>query len=58
MLKITYLFFIAYTNLGGQLSHVEVSKVKGTGKLLITGLAGDVLLESAKVVKKKIECRR
>lgn len=41
---------LAYTNLGGQISHVEVSKYKGTGKVFVTGSAGDVLTESAKVV--------
>ena len=42
---------LAYTTLGGQISHVEVSKYKGTGKLSITGNTGDILKESAKVVR-------
>lgn len=41
---------MAYTILGGKLSHVEVTKYKGTGKLLITGGAGDVLKDSIMVV--------
>ncbi len=40
---------LAYTNMGGQIAHVEVSKVKGTGRLIITGNAGDVLKESVQV---------
>lgn len=41
---------LAYTSNGGCVSHVEVSRVKGSGKLEITGNAGDILKESAKVV--------
>ena len=41
---------LAYTTLGGQVSHVEVSKIKGNGKITITGSCGDVLIESVKVV--------
>ena len=42
---------LAYTTLGGLTSHVEVSKVAGTGKLTITGNTGDILKESVEVVK-------
>ncbi|MBE6147882.1 MAG: endopeptidase La [Firmicutes bacterium] len=41
---------LAYTTMGGQLTHVEVAKYKGTGKLKVTGNSGDVLKESASVV--------
>ncbi len=42
---------LAYTTVGGLISHVEVSKHKGTGKITITGSAGDILQESAKVAQ-------
>lgn len=41
---------LAYTTMGGQISHVEVAKYKGTGKLKITGNSGEILKESASVV--------
>ena len=41
---------LAYTMMGGQITHVEVAKYKGSGKLTITGNSGDILKESARVV--------
>ena len=41
---------LAYTMMGGQITHVEVAKHKGTGKLKVTGNSGDILKESASVV--------
>ena len=41
---------LAYTTLGGRLSHIEVAKYKGTGKIIITGCAGEVLKDSINVV--------
>ena len=42
---------LAYTSVGGLISHVEVAKHKGSGKISITGSAGDVLKESAEVAQ-------
>ena len=42
---------LAYTTLGGVLSHVEVAKFNGKGDIYVTGSAGDVLKESAYVVR-------
>lgn len=39
---------LAWTSLGGELLRVEVSSVKGNGKLELTGNLGDVMKESAK----------
>ncbi|MBL6989426.1 MAG: endopeptidase La [Bacteriovoracaceae bacterium] len=39
---------LAWTAFGGELLHIEVVTVEGTGKLQITGKLGDVMLESAK----------
>ena len=47
---------LAYTTVGGLISHVEVAKHKGNGKITITGSAGDVLQESAKVAQGYIAC--
>lgn len=41
---------VAYSVYGGQISHVEVSKHKGSGKINITGNLGKVLTESVQVV--------
>lgn len=41
---------LAYTIMGGQTTHVEVAKYKGSGKLTITGNPGNILKESASVV--------
>ncbi|MBQ6841219.1 MAG: endopeptidase La [Bacilli bacterium] len=41
---------LAYTMMGGQITHVEVAKYKGSGKLKVTGNSGDILTESAEVV--------
>ena len=42
---------LAYTAIGGQVSHVEVAKVKGSGKIDVTGSVGTILKESVMVVK-------
>ena len=39
---------MAYTSVGGELLHVEVVTVPGTGKIEITGKLGEVMQESAK----------
>ena len=41
---------LAYTTVGGRLSHIEVVKYKGTGKVTITGFAGEILKDSINVV--------
>ncbi len=38
---------LAWTPYGGEMLHVEVSTMPGTGKLLLTGKLGDVMKESA-----------
>lgn len=39
---------LAWTSVGGELLHIEVVAVPGTGKIEITGKLGDVMKESAK----------
>ena len=39
---------LAWTQLGGEMLRIEVSSMKGTGKLELTGHLGDVMKESAK----------
>lgn len=39
---------LAYTNVGGELLHIEAVTVPGSGKIEITGKLGDVMQESAK----------
>ena len=39
---------LAYTSVGGELLHIEVVTVPGTGKIEITGKLGEVMQESAK----------
>lgn len=41
---------LAYTTIGGRLSHIEVVKYKGIGKVTITGYAGEILKDSINVV--------
>ena len=41
---------VAYSPLGGSVSHVEVSRVKGSGNISVTGNLGDILKESVSVV--------
>src|SRR4029079_5934485 len=38
---------LAYTSVGGELLEIEVSVVKGRGKVQLTGTLGDVMKESA-----------
>ncbi len=40
---------LAYTNVGGLITQVEVVKFKGSGEFLVTGQVGDVMNESIKV---------
>ncbi len=39
---------LAWTSVGGQTLSIEVSTMKGTGKLVLTGQLGDVMKESAR----------
>lgn len=41
---------LAYATVGGRLSHIEVVKYKGIGKVTITGCAGEILKDSINVV--------
>ena len=40
---------MAYTSVGGDLLKIEASAMKGTGKIQLTGLFGDVMKESASI---------
>ncbi|MBO5374418.1 MAG: endopeptidase La, partial [Clostridia bacterium] len=40
---------MAYTSIGGSLLKIEASVMKGTGKIQLTGLLGDVMKESAEI---------
>ena len=41
---------LAYTTVGGRLSHIEVAKYKGNSKTIITGQTGEILKESVYVI--------
>lgn len=40
---------LAWTSVGGDVLYIETAKMKGTGKLTITGQLGDVMKESAQI---------
>ena len=40
---------LSYTNLGGEVLKIEVNIYKGTGKIITTGLLGDVFKESTQI---------
>ena len=48
---------LAWTSVGGETLLVEVNKMKGSGKLVLTGNMGDVMKESAKVALSYIRSR-
>lgn len=40
---------LSWTPVGGQALSIEATMAKGTGKLILTGMLGDVMLESARI---------
>lgn len=48
---------LAWTESGGDLLSIEVSQLKGTGKMTLTGQMGDVMQESAKAAMSYIRSR-
>jgi ATP-dependent Lon protease len=47
---------LAWTPVGGELLHIEVVTVQGTGKIQITGKLGDVMQESVKAALSYVRC--
>jgi ATP-dependent Lon protease len=47
---------LAWTPVGGELLHIEVVTVEGTGKIQITGKLGDVMQESVKAALSYVRC--
>lgn len=46
---------MSYSVLGGGVLSIEVNKIKGSGKILLTGLLGEVMQESAKIALSAVE---
>jgi ATP-dependent Lon protease len=49
---------LAWTSVGGELLVIEALKIKGTGKLVITGQLGDVMKESVQAAYSFVRSRR
>ena len=48
---------LAWTQMGGEILHIEVTTMPGKGKLLITGKLGDVMQESAQAAMSYVRSR-
>jgi len=48
---------LAWTQMGGEILHIEVSTMPGKGKLTITGKLGDVMQESARAAMSYVRSR-
>jgi len=48
---------LAWTQMGGEILHIEVSTMPGKGKLIITGKLGDVMQESARAAMSYVRAR-
>ncbi len=48
---------LAYTEVGGDILHIEVTVIKGRGRLTITGKLGDVMRESAQAAYSYVRSR-
>ncbi len=48
---------LAWTQMGGEILHIEVSTMPGKGKLIITGKLGDVMQESARAAMSYVRSR-
>jgi ATP-dependent Lon protease len=48
---------LAWTQMGGEILHIEVSTMPGKGKLTITGKLGDVMQESAQAAMSYVRAR-
>jgi ATP-dependent Lon protease len=48
---------LAWTPVGGEILHIEVSKMEGKGNLILTGQLGDVMKESAQIALSLLRAR-